>query len=161
ELLVRKGVDASNIIMVNKSADPTTRTDRGKVPQEGLQPTPPPSATARTPSGQKLGSALGATPSARATRSGRQAAPSSGPNPYTSRTAIDRPEGFFNRERECRSVRSFLSNRQNCQIIGPRRIGKSSLLLQVRRELPAWGEGETAAAYLDLQDEQCDTVKGW
>jgi hypothetical protein len=49
-------------------------------------------------------------------------------NPYFNRIAIKDPKYFFGRENEVRYITSLLQNTQSCSIIGPRRIGKSSLI---------------------------------
>jgi hypothetical protein len=49
-------------------------------------------------------------------------------NPYFNRIAIKDQEYFFGREHEVRYIISLLQNNQSCSIIGPRRIGKSSLI---------------------------------
>jgi archaellum biogenesis ATPase FlaH len=49
-------------------------------------------------------------------------------NPYFNRTAIKNPKYFYGREREIRYITSLLRNSQSCSIVGPRRIGKSSLI---------------------------------
>lgn len=80
-------------------------------------------------------------------------------NPFVLRSGIKDPAWFFDRERAQASVEGFLAKRQNCQIIGPRRIGKTSLLLQVMRgarRLPA-----AVVAFMDFQSPQCETLRGW
>jgi hypothetical protein len=81
-------------------------------------------------------------------------------NPFIWRGGITRAEDFFNRDNEQRMLRAYLRGRQNCQIVGPRRIGKTSLLRQVERAASEW-ERNTTIAYLDLQDARCFTVDGW
>src|SRR5262249_19739570 len=54
----------------------------------------------------------------------------------------------------------FLHKRQNCQIVGPRRIGKTSLLRQVERVTGCW-EPAAVVAWLDLQAPYCFTLSGW
>ncbi len=49
-------------------------------------------------------------------------------NPYTARAVIKDPTGFFGRVVELHDLYSLLSGMQSCSIVGPRRIGKSSLL---------------------------------
>jgi class 3 adenylate cyclase len=88
----------------------------------------------------------------------------SNPNTFIWRAGITNGEDFFDREQEQRTLRAYLHGRQNCQIVGPRRIGKTSLLRQVERAADRWDkqtdEG-TAVAYLDLQDPRCHTLAGW
>lgn len=81
-------------------------------------------------------------------------------NPFVWRDGITKAEDFFNRHHEERRLRAFLQNRQNCQIVGTRRIGKTSLLRHIERVAPAW-EATTVVAYLDLQDPRCFTLAGW
>lgn len=82
------------------------------------------------------------------------------PNPFVYRKGIDDSAAFFNRKDEQLTIRDYLHTRQNCQIVGPRRIGKSSLLLQVERILHKW-EKKSVIAYVDLQDARCSTLSGW
>ncbi|HJQ32299.1 MAG TPA: AAA family ATPase [Pyrinomonadaceae bacterium] len=82
------------------------------------------------------------------------------PNPFIWRDGITKPEDFFDRDAEQRTLRAYLHGRQNCQVVGPRRIGKTSLLLQVERRAAEW-EQSAAVAYLDLQDPRCYTLAGW
>jgi len=82
------------------------------------------------------------------------------PNPFIWRSGITKAEDFFNRDNEQRTIRDFLRGRQNCQIVGPRRIGKTSLLLQIERVASEWDEA-AVVAYLDLQDPHCFTLSGW
>ena len=57
-------------------------------------------------------------------------------------------------------LRSYLRNHQNCQVVGPRRIGKTSLLRQVERVARQWDKN-AVVAYLDMQDARCQTLAGW
>jgi class 3 adenylate cyclase len=81
-------------------------------------------------------------------------------NPFIWRGGITKAADFFDRDNEQRTLRSFLQNRQNTQIVGPRRIGKTSLLRQVERKAAEW-EPSAAVAYVDLQDARCHTLAGW
>lgn len=81
-------------------------------------------------------------------------------NPFVWRAGITEPDAFFGRQRELRIIREFLQKRQNCQVMGPRRIGKTSLLLALKRAAPAW-EPRFRIAYLDLQLPQCFSISGW
>jgi archaellum biogenesis ATPase FlaH len=49
-------------------------------------------------------------------------------NPFFNRIAIKDPRYFFGRDEEVHYLMSLLRNSQSCSIIGPRRIGKSSLI---------------------------------
>jgi class 3 adenylate cyclase len=82
------------------------------------------------------------------------------PNPFIWRAGITKAEDFFDREGEQRTLRAYLRGRQNCQLVGPRRIGKTSLLLQVERSAADW-EQSALVAYMDLQDPRCYTLRGW
>ena len=54
-------------------------------------------------------------------------------NPFFHRGAIRRPAYFHGREAEINQVLGFLRNGQSVSLIGPRRIGKSSLILHLCR----------------------------
>ena len=56
-------------------------------------------------------------------------------NPYTFRGPIRNQKFFFGRKKDIEHIFSFLSNEQpqSCSIIGERRIGKTSLLLHIRK----------------------------
>ena len=82
------------------------------------------------------------------------------PNPFTSRKGITKSWAFFNREDEQSTIRDYLYNGQNCQIVGPRRIGKTSLLFQVERVIAEW-EKTAVIAYLDQHDANCHKLSGW
>lgn len=81
-------------------------------------------------------------------------------NPFIWRGGITKASDFFDRDHEQRNLRTFLQNRQNTQVVGPRRIGKTSLLRQVERKAQEW-EANTVVAYMDLQDARCYTLAGW
>ncbi len=84
----------------------------------------------------------------------------SSPNPFIWRDGITRGEDFFGRESELRRLRDLLRGRQNCQIVGPRRIGKTSLLRQIENKAAEW-EAAAVVAYVDQQDASCFTRQGW
>lgn len=52
-------------------------------------------------------------------------------NPYTLRGMIRNPVEFFGRDRELREIFTLLGRPASYSIVGPRRIGKSSLLYQI------------------------------
>ncbi|MBE7552240.1 MAG: protein kinase [Anaerolineales bacterium] len=52
-------------------------------------------------------------------------------NPYFHRGPIRKPEHFFGRTQEVTNTLSLLKNNQSVSIVGPRRIGKTSLLLHL------------------------------
>ena len=54
-------------------------------------------------------------------------------NPFFHRGAIRRAEHFHGRDAEVEQILGLLRNGQSVSLIGPRRIGKSSLLLHLRR----------------------------
>lgn len=55
-------------------------------------------------------------------------------NPFYHRGAIRNEADFYNREAEIKQILGLLRNGQSVSLIGPRRIGKSSLLLHLCRE---------------------------
>ncbi|HEV7890070.1 MAG TPA: AAA family ATPase [Pyrinomonadaceae bacterium] len=81
-------------------------------------------------------------------------------NPFIWRAGVTKAEDFFDREGEQRTLRAYLRGRQNCQLVGPRRIGKTSLLLHVERSAAEW-EKSALVAYMDLQDPRCYTLSDW
>lgn len=82
------------------------------------------------------------------------------PNPFIWRDGISKAEDFFDRESEMRRLQALLRGKQNCQVVGARRIGKTSLLRQVER-LSVEQSRDSLVAYLDLQDPRCFTLSGW
>lgn len=54
-------------------------------------------------------------------------------NPFYHRGAIRRQQDFYNREAEISQILGLLRNGQSVSLIGPRRIGKSSLLIHFTR----------------------------
>jgi hypothetical protein len=83
-----------------------------------------------------------------------------GINPFSSRGGIRDDIFFHDRDLERRMLRDFLRGKQNCQLVGPRRIGKSSMLRFVQRHCTEWCP-TARLAYLDLQDPRCFTLAGW
>ena len=81
-------------------------------------------------------------------------------NPFSSRATISDDAYFHDRKTECRTVRDYLRVRGNCQLVGARRIGKSSVLRFVERHCAEWCPS-CRVAYLDLQDPRCYTLTGW
>src|SRR5262249_38306693 len=65
--------------------------------------------------------------------------------PFSWRTGITNGEAFFDRDKEQHTLRKYLRDRQSCQIVGPRRIGKSSLLRRIERIAPHWEDGALVA----------------
>jgi hypothetical protein len=54
-------------------------------------------------------------------------------NPFFHRSLIRNPTYFFGRQRELAEILHLINNGQSLAIVGPRRIGKSSLLLHLSR----------------------------
>lgn len=81
-------------------------------------------------------------------------------NPFVWRDGITLADAFFIRDRETRTLRDYVHGGQNCQIVGARRIGKTSLLRQVERKAREWKQS-AVVVYLDLQDARCFTLGGW
>lgn len=73
-------------------------------------------------------------------------------NPYVAGAAVRGERGFFGRRDILRWVERELRNATTSALVlfGPRRIGKTSLLLQLRRVLPC---ERFLAVYFDLQDQ--------
>lgn len=74
-------------------------------------------------------------------------------NPYIAGNPINNPKGFFGRDDVFREVMQMLRQPQSNAIVlyGQRRIGKTSVLLQLEQRLAA--NGEYTPVYLDLQDK--------
>jgi len=74
-------------------------------------------------------------------------------NPYTAGNPIGEASAFFGRQDVLKQVRQVLRNRRERAIVlfGQRRIGKTSVLLQLERELER--TGTATAVYFDLQDK--------
>ncbi len=82
------------------------------------------------------------------------------PSPFGWRTGITQGDAFFNRDKERNTLKKFIRDRQSCQIVGPRRIGKTSLMRQLEREASRWDQS-VVVAYVDLQHPRCFTLAGW
>jgi hypothetical protein len=54
-------------------------------------------------------------------------------NPYISRGPVRQPEMFYNRDHDLDEISAFLRGNQSISIVGPRKIGKTSLLFQLLR----------------------------
>ncbi|MBC8505783.1 MAG: protein kinase [Chloroflexi bacterium] len=54
-------------------------------------------------------------------------------NPYISRGPVRQPEMFFGREHELNEIVAFIRGNQSISFIGPRKIGKTSLLFHIIR----------------------------
>lgn len=82
------------------------------------------------------------------------------PNPFVWRDGITNADDFFGRGKEQRTLQDYLAKSQNCQVVGPRRIGKTSLLRQIERRAREW-DACAAVAFADMQDPKFWTLKGW
>jgi hypothetical protein len=75
-------------------------------------------------------------------------------NPYISRGPVRTPDMFFGRTRELNEIAVFLSGDQSVSIVGPRKIGKTSLLFHLMRP-SVWPElnlaDDNLFVYLDCQ----------
>jgi tRNA A-37 threonylcarbamoyl transferase component Bud32 len=76
------------------------------------------------------------------------------PNPYLSRGPVRSQEMFFGRAQELREIANFLRGNQSISIVGPRKIGKTSLLFHLMR--PRVSEdlgigGGTLICYIDCE----------
>lgn len=69
-------------------------------------------------------------------------------NQFFHRSAVREPAFFFDRAREIDRVTELLVRGQSVALVGPRRIGKTSLLLRLAQTL---GAQAISAAYLDCQ----------
>src|SRR3972149_4411457 len=54
-------------------------------------------------------------------------------NPYISRGPVRQPDMFFGRAHELNEIAAFLRGNQSVSIVGPRKIGKTSLIFQLMR----------------------------
>jgi uncharacterized protein len=76
-------------------------------------------------------------------------------NPYSLRTMIRDPNAFMGRAAELHDIYTLLASSQSCSIVGPRRIGKSSLLYHLTH--PSVYEGylqQTEAFVIGFADLQ-------
>jgi tRNA A-37 threonylcarbamoyl transferase component Bud32 len=75
-------------------------------------------------------------------------------NPYVSRGPVRTPEMFFGRTHALQEIAAFLRGNQSVSIIGPRKMGKTSLLFHLQRAeaWPALGlEDKNLFVYLDCE----------
>lgn len=76
-------------------------------------------------------------------------------NPFDHPTTIRNPEYFVGREDELKRIINLIKDRQNVSLVGPKRIGKTSLLNYMRQKMRPGGcqsdESEFLFFYLDLQ----------
>jgi SEFIR domain len=85
---------------------------------------------------------------------------SKSPNPFIWRGGITEASGFFDRDDETDLIRTYLSGKQNCQIVGARRIGKTSFLRHIERIAFQWND-KLKIAYIDFHDARCLSLLGW
>ncbi len=75
-------------------------------------------------------------------------------NPYVSRGPVRDPHMFWGREHELQEIAAFMRGNQSVSIIGPRKIGKTSLLFQLLRP-SAWEklglDDKNLFVYLDCE----------
>ena len=64
---------------------------------------------------------------------------------------IEKSEQFFNREKELRDIFEILNAGSGVELLGDRRMGKSSLLQQIRYRAASELMGQWEAVYLNLQ----------
>lgn len=75
-------------------------------------------------------------------------------NPFSARAMIKDPEAFFGRLDELKTIKNLILTMQSCSIVGPRRVGKSSLLYYLsnsayyNKEYPS----DYKFIFLDLQE---------
>lgn len=75
-------------------------------------------------------------------------------NPYVARGPLRNPAMFFGRQHELNEISAFLKSNQSVSLVGPRKIGKTSLLFHLMRPETQQkiGLGEqTLFAYLDCE----------
>lgn len=89
----------------------------------------------------------------------RSASQTANDNPFNFVGRVNRVEDFFDRDYERESLRGYLANGMCCQVIGPRRIGKSSMIYHLPGFARAWGMKLTVA-YLDLLSPRSRTIGG-
>lgn len=77
-------------------------------------------------------------------------------NPFVWRAGIRSAGAFFGRESEQRELTNAIRGGGSRQVVGPRRIGKTSLLLQADRKAHEWHPG-SRPVYLSDQDPRSRT----
>ncbi|MCI0696894.1 AAA family ATPase [candidate division KSB1 bacterium] len=84
-------------------------------------------------------------------------------NPFTNRSTIMKEGEFVGREAEISNLLSRVRNGDSSSIVGPRRIGKSSLLYHLfltgNRRLDDADQSKFKFIHIDLQDPAVATVK--
>ena len=82
-------------------------------------------------------------------------------NPFTLRARLSDPDLFCGRRVERQTLGDYLAAGSNCQVVGPPRIGKSSLLWQVGPLLDGRPGSRVKVGHLDATAPQNATLSGW
>ena len=82
-------------------------------------------------------------------------------NPYSCGHLVKDPAMFFGREVELKRLQTCLTNMQSASIVGMSRIGKSSLLYQLARNLPDKMGQNYVPVYVNLQDPRYQSAAGF
>src|SRR4030042_2813600 len=80
------------------------------------------------------------------------------PNPYLSRGPVRWQDMFFGRTHERREIANFLKGNQSVSIVGPRKIGKTSLLFHLMRPRVSEELGIAAGVLMCYLD--CEVLGG-
>jgi hypothetical protein len=72
-------------------------------------------------------------------------------NPYQTGGRLRDPRHFVGRESELRQILSRVANMDSVSVVGPRRIGKSSLLHHIVANGRQWLNGSYHFHYLDME----------
>lgn len=83
--------------------------------------------------------------------------PEPAPNPYTPGVAVDDPAMFFGRGAELDALQQRLDAGISSAVVGTSRLGVSSLLRALARQL-AEREGQDVPAYIDLASDRIDSL---
>ena len=81
-------------------------------------------------------------------------------NPFIQRNPIADPDLLHNRVAELKMVEKCLRARGNCQIVGPSRMGRTSLLLCIQCKAPSWIPS-ASVAYMNTLSPFCHKLTGW
>lgn len=81
-------------------------------------------------------------------------------NPFYNRGIIRKVKDFYGRGNEIREIYQMLRNNQSCSLIGPRRIGRSSLLVHLARPttLRKYGLESDDYYFIRINFEELDLV---
>lgn len=80
-------------------------------------------------------------------------------NPFLHRSAVSGPH-FFGRRNELQRICDTVIARQNLQVVGPRSMGKSSLLREAAERITSW-VGPCLIAFVDMHLPEARTQPGW